>query len=878
MSSNTPQKRLVELESFNIIEKEIEETLNGLTKLASAICDTPFALINLLDSHQQITQSGNGIDIPAIPKEESFCQYAIKGEGIMIVEDTLMDLRFKDSPYVEQGIRFYAGVPLKTEKGFNLGTICVIDNKPRQLTDQQVQSLKLLGKEVVDQFTLIKKNSQLEARNKRLNNADKFLDNSSDLQTIIDTSSLKILECNDETLNTLDIDKEKLIGTSFADQLIDGPAKKKAINFLTQSQKKKETFIAPVEIANQQIVYLEFTFSRFFDRWFITGRDISDQEKTLRALQESQIKKETILNSASDCIITINRHGEIIQFNSAAEQTFQYNKKEIIGKSMPQTLIPPPYRKEHEEGIKRYLETKNSPIIDTLIEMPALRKDGSKFPIELQISYIKDSNPAQFLYILRDISERRETQDKLKKTLTNLNLGQELAEVGSWRWEVVKNSMEWSKKTYDIYDFDIKQKPSLELLLDRVHPKDNKRVKKLLSDIMKGDLIKDFEHRILTPDGTTKWVRHSIKTIYGPGNKPLEANGAVQDITKQKKTQFKLEREKKLSDKIINSLPISFFMFDSSGNPIRWNDQIREITGYNEQEISYMNPRKFIAEQHRPYVEKALQKVFKKGEVMGEANLKTRDGTKIPHLFSTSSFQSGDQSFFIGTAQNIADLKEYEQQLEVSLKEKKVLLSEIHHRVKNNLAIISGLLQLECLKTQNDNTKNILANSQLRIQSMATVHEMLYQAQDFNNLRFGDFVSKTIQSIKSIYQQKHSDITFEVSVSDIQLNVNQAIPCGLIINEIVTNAYNNAFPNDKGTIEILLEEHKRDVTLHIKDNSKGLPNDFSLSNSNSIGFSLIKTLAQQLEAEIEVRSEEGTEFIISFEKQNVKGAGSSLQI
>ncbi|NGP87585.1 PAS domain S-box protein [Fodinibius halophilus] len=875
MSSNTEQKRLVELQSFNIVNEETEDTLTGLTELASTICNTPVALINLLDSHQQITKSSNGIDISAIPKEESFCQYAIKNQDLMIVEDTLLDLRFRNSPYIEQGIRFYAGVPLTTEKGYNLGTICVIDNKPRQLTDQQIQSLKLLAREVVDHLELRKKNTQLDARNKRLNNADKFLSNSSDLQIIVDTDSLRILKTTENTHTTLDYEGS-LIGQPFADQIIDGPAKRNAIKFLRQSNKKKGTFIAPVETGGEQIIYLEFTFSRFFGRWFVTGKDISEQEKTLRALQETQIKKETILNSASDCIITINQHGEIMQFNSAAEKTFQYDKEEIIGKSMSETLIPPLYREEHAEGIKHYLETGHSPIINKLVEMPALRKDGSQFPIELQVNHIKDSTPPQFLCIFRDISERRETQEKLKKTLTNLNLGQELAEVGSWRWEIGDNTMEWSKKIYDIYDFDIMQKPSVDLLLDRVHPEDNNRVKDLLSSIMEGDLIKDFEHRILAPNGTIKWVRHSIKTIYGPGDKPLEANGAVQDITKQKKTQFKLEREKQLSDKIINSLPISFFMFDRDGNPIRWNDQIREITGYTQQEISYMHPKKFIAEEHRQYVEKALKKVFEKGEVTAEANLKTRDGDNIPHLFSTSSFRSGDRNFFIGTAQNIADLKEYEHQLEISLKEKKVLLSEIHHRVKNNLAIISGLLQLECFNTENDNTKNILANSQLRIQSMATVHEMLYQAQDFSNLSFSDFVSKTIDSIKSIYQQEHSDINFEVSVNDIQLNVNQAIPCGLIINEIVTHAYNNAFPDDKGTITIFLKENGDEVTLHIKDDGKGLPDDFSLSHDNSISFSLINTLVQQLEAEIEVRSEAGSEFVIHFEKKNVKGAGSSL--
>ncbi|WP_441000625.1 sensor histidine kinase [Fodinibius sp. SL11] len=201
---------------------------------------------------------------------------------------------------------------------------------------------------------------------------------------------------------------------------------------------------------------------------------------------------------------------------------------------------------------------------------------------------------------------------------------------------------------------------------------------------------------------------------------------------------------------------------------------------------------------------------------------------------------------------NISTRKKYEHRLENSLEEKKVLLSEIHHRVKNNLAIISGLLQLEAFKTNNPSTQKILSNTQLRIQSMATVHEMLYEAQDFNDLSFDDFISNIIESIETIFGNPEANISFNIAIDELSLNINQAIPCGLIINEIISNAYKHAFPDNNGTITLKLSNHQEQITIVIEDNGRGFPANISYEDSDSLGLTLIKQLAQQLDANISV--------------------------
>lgn len=214
-----------------------------------------------------------------------------------------------------------------------------------------------------------------------------------------------------------------------------------------------------------------------------------------------------------------------------------------------------------------------------------------------------------------------------------------------------------------------------------------------------------------------------------------------------------------------------------------------------------------------------------------------------------------------------------------NLREKETLLAEIHHRVKNNLAVISGLLQLEGSNAKEAHTERILKNSQLRIHSMAVVHEMLYQAQNFNKLSFDNFVSKIVPSIQDVYATGQSNVKINLDISDVQLNVNQAVPCGLIINELVTNAFKHAYPEGKsGVINISLKEQDDKISLRVEDNGVGLPDDFTLEQSDSLGFTLIKILAKQLEAELNINVQNGTDVWVVFEKQNKKGASSSLSL
>lgn len=217
--------------------------------------------------------------------------------------------------------------------------------------------------------------------------------------------------------------------------------------------------------------------------------------------------------------------------------------------------------------------------------------------------------------------------------------------------------------------------------------------------------------------------------------------------------------------------------------------------------------------------------------------------------------------------EEISQHKKTEKDLEKSLEEKTVLLKEIHHRVKNNLAFISALFQLQMYKTENEEAINLLSDSQNRIKSIAMIHEMLYQNELFSSIEMSDYIKKLVQNIQdTLFQNSAVDVNFDMDT--IQLGINQAIPCGLMVNEIITNSFKHAFPSQKtGTITISMKCVDNKVTLMVSDNGVGMEENLEISEST--GMELIRTLSTQLKGKVEIEKQEGVTFTIVFQKQSL---------
>lgn len=206
-----------------------------------------------------------------------------------------------------------------------------------------------------------------------------------------------------------------------------------------------------------------------------------------------------------------------------------------------------------------------------------------------------------------------------------------------------------------------------------------------------------------------------------------------------------------------------------------------------------------------------------------------------------------------------------EQRMSTSLKEKEVLLREIHHRVKNNMQIISSLLRLQAETTKNNKLKESFQISQNRIHSMALIHEELYRSDDLAHINFFPYIKKLLAKLFANFGISTARIKLSIDIDNTLININHAIPCGLIINELVTNALKHAFPAGKsGMITITFKKYKNSKRLIIKDNGIGFPKNKKLNSSDSLGLQIVRDLVRQLDGTIKLNKKTGTEFIIRF--------------
>jgi two-component sensor histidine kinase len=222
-------------------------------------------------------------------------------------------------------------------------------------------------------------------------------------------------------------------------------------------------------------------------------------------------------------------------------------------------------------------------------------------------------------------------------------------------------------------------------------------------------------------------------------------------------------------------------------------------------------------------------------------------------------------------ANDITERFKAEEAIKKSLEEKQILLKEIHHRVKNNLQIICSLFNLQSKYIKNKQVLNILKQSQNRVRSMALIHEILYQSKDFARIDLPQYIKKLINELFIAYRINPNRISIHLKMDKIFISIDKAIPCGLIINELLSNALKYAFPPDfhnKGKIQIeLYKKLKIGMKMVVSDNGVGMPEDFNMAESKSLGLHLVCILTEdQLGGKIQLDRKNGTKFSIIFPK------------
>lgn len=317
------------------------------------------------------------------------------------------------------------------------------------------------------------------------------------------------------------------------------------------------------------------------------------------------------------------------------------------------------------------------------------------------------------------------------------------------------------------------------------------------------------------------------------------------------------------------------------GEWIRVNKKLCDILGYSRSELLKLETSGLTHPIDVETSRKNDQQLISgaRESYIIEKRYITKSGEPIFVRLTKSAIKkkNGEIKYLSSIIEDITKQKEAEHQLVDSLDHKKRLLAEIHHRVKNNLAIISGLLELQAFNTTNNLVKKILKKSLMRIKSMALMHESYYKSEELNEVYLDEYLEEFADYIKQTFVENKTQIDLKCSTDSIPLNINQAIPCGLLLNELLINAYLHAFPRrKKGLITINLKKQGNGVILQVRDDGVGLPESFDLENPSTLGMTIIKTLTKQLNGTTTINRDHGTFFTTTFAKEHKRGSASNI--
>jgi PAS domain S-box-containing protein len=362
------------------------------------------------------------------------------------------------------------------------------------------------------------------------------------------------------------------------------------------------------------------------------------------------------------------------------------------------------------------------------------------------------------------------------------------------------------------------------------------------------------------------------------GARPLFEEGtfigvlsAVTDITERKRLEAQIEERRLYLERVLAAAPDAIITLDSQHLVQEWNQGAERLFGYSMEEARGCDLDHLITGSDPSTFEQAVaftrQVLARQLVPPTEAVRYRKDGSSVHVVLAGSPILFGDE--LIGVVAVYADIterKRAEEQLHASLREKEVLLKEVHHRVKNNLQLISSLLYLQSLRAGEDSSAEMLQESLGRVESMALVHEKLYGSQDLARINFAAYVRSLTTSLVDSHGPHARDIDIKLDLDQVMLSVDLAIPCGMILNELLSNSLKYAFPGRRGgQIRVEFRGDGSGVyTLRVCDDGVGLPQAVDAGKAETLGLQLVKMLAEQLRGSVQVDSGAGTDFRITF--------------
>ncbi|HEY9197787.1 MAG TPA: PAS domain S-box protein [Gammaproteobacteria bacterium] len=338
----------------------------------------------------------------------------------------------------------------------------------------------------------------------------------------------------------------------------------------------------------------------------------------------------------------------------------------------------------------------------------------------------------------------------------------------------------------------------------------------------------------------------------------------VRDVSSREELEERFRR-------VVEAAPNAMLMINTAGRITMLNLQAERVFGYSRSELLGKSVETVIPERFRKHHPGMRDFFFAapSPRPMGAGRdlyALRKDGSEFPVEIGLNPIDTEDGPMVLSAVVDISDRKSKEESIQEALHEKDILLGEIHHRVKNNLQIVHSLLDLQSGRIDDPTVQEMLKETQNRIQSMALIHQTLYQSQNFSGVDFGHFLDNLVPMLSASYGIDPRRITLAIDAAEVLLPLNMAIPCGLVVNELITNSLKHAFPDSRtGRIDISLsKEPDGHVRLVLADDGVGIPESVDFEKTGSLGLKLVTLLAEQLAGELDINRAHPTRFSLRF--------------
>jgi len=577
-------------------------------------------------------------------------------------------------------------------------------------------------------------------------------------------------------------------------------------------------------------------------------------------------------------IFTLDPNDRVNSWNRGAEKINGYTAREIVGK--PYSILFT--AEDREQGVP---ETELSIAESTGSADDTrwlLRADGERYWAEGILSAIRDENGQLTGYtkVNRDATEHKRTRDALEKTQDRLRIALKAARMGTWDWEIKTNRESLDDNLRELFGLRPDQNIStIEQFYSLIHPDDRASVVAAFDRTREEGVHLSTEFRVQRSDGGQRWLMDQGDVLLDEYGEPDRMSGACMDITQRREAEDALRESEERFRLFVNGVrDYALFQMDPDGRIVSWNSGAERVLGFSESDVvGQPSSVLFIPEDiARGEPRREIETALANGRSEDERWHIRKGGARFwsSGVVSPLHDATGRLRGFAKVMRDDTERRQASEQLRNSLEQKEALLKEIHHRVKNNLQVITSLLMLQSDAVDDETTRTMFEEAVNRVRTIGDIHELLYRSPDLARVDFGLYLRRLAHNLISFYGLDPHGTRVIVDTTCEALELASAIPCALIVNELLTNALKHAFPGGRhGEVRLSLHCESGQCVLRVFDDGVGLSSETAVEDTVSLGLKLVSVLARQLNGSFRLESGEGTRCVITF-----PASGSEAQV